>query len=199
VERAYLVRHGESEFSVRGLTNGDPSVGGGLTETGRMEARQLGEALADTPLDLCAVSEFARARETAELALAGREVPRLVLGGLNDIAVGAFEGDSIEEYRGWARSHEPTEPPPGGGESRVGVVSRYVEAYRTLLRRAEPSILVVAHALTVRYVVDAARGLVPAPRVETVPYAEPFALTAAELSRALDLLAAWTRAPVWRR
>jgi probable phosphoglycerate mutase len=199
VERVYLTRHGESEFSARGLTNGDPSTIGGLTETGRAEAGRLGTVLADTPLDLCAVSEFQRAQETADVALDGRGVARLVLAELNDIRVGEFEGLTVEEYRGWARSHEPGEPPPGGGESRVQVVSRYVAAYRTLLSRPERSILVVAHALTVRYVLDAVDGLVPAPRVEVVPYAEPFALGAAELSGALELLHDWTLAPVWRR
>jgi len=199
VERAYLARHGESEFSVRGLTNGDPAIVCDLTEAGRAEARRLGELLADAPLDLCAVSEFQRARETADLALAGRETPRLILAGLNDIGVGDFEGHTIEEYRGWARSHEPGDPAPGGGESRVEAVRRYVEAYRTLLARPEPAILVVAHALTVRYVLDAVAGRVPAPRVEIVPYAEPFAVTAADLTAALELLTAWTLAPVWRR
>jgi len=199
VERAYLARHGESVFSLRGLTNGDPAVAGGLTDTGREEARRLGMLLADTPLDLCALSDFQRVRETADLTLEGRNVPRLVLPGLNDIVVGGFEGHSIEEYRDWARSHEPGDIPRGEGESRVQVVTRYVAAYRTLLARPEPSILVVAHALTVRYILDAVDRLVPAPRVELVPYAEPFAVGAAELGEALELLDAWTLAPVWRR
>jgi broad specificity phosphatase PhoE len=198
VERAYLTRHGESELSLAGLTNGDPGIPCALTPAGREEARGLGELLADTQIDLCAVSEFERAQETADLALAGRETPRLVLAELNDIGVGEFEGHTIEEYRDWARSHEPDDPAPGGGESRADVVRRYVEAYRTILARPEPAILVVAHALTVRYFLDAAEGQVPAPRVEIVPYAEPFPLTAAELTEAVDLLSAWTLAPAWR-
>lgn len=199
MERAHLARHGESEFSSRGLANGDPAEMGGLTETGRVEARRLGAVLADTPLDLCAVSEFQRVQETADLALEGREVPRLLLAELNDIDVGGFEGHTIEEYRDWAQSHEPGDVPPGDGESRVQAVSRYVAAYRTLLARPERSILVVAHALTVRYILDAVDGRVPAPRVEIVPYAEPFTVETAELSEALELLDAWTLAPVWRR
>jgi broad specificity phosphatase PhoE len=199
VERAYLTRHGESELSFARLTNGDPAVPCALTETGRAEARHLGELLAGTAIDLCAVSEFERVQETADLALAGRDVPRLVLPGLNDIEVGEFEGGSIDDYRLWARSHGPDDVPPGDGESRAGLIRRYVEAYRTILARPEATILVVGHALTVRYVLDAAEGQVPAPRVETVPYAEPFTLSAAELSEALELLDAWTLAPVWRR
>jgi len=198
VDGAYLTRHGESELSFAKLTNGDPAVPCALTGTGRAEARRLGEALADVTIDLCVVSEFERAQETADLALAARDVPRLVLPGLNDIRVGDFEGRSIEEYRAWARSHGPDEHPPGGGESRADVIRRYVEAYRTILVRPERTILVVAHALTVRYVLDAVAGRPPARKVEWIPYAEPFPVTEAKLTGAVELLAAWTRAPAWQ-
>ncbi len=198
MERAYLARHGESELSFAKLTNGDPAVPCALTETGRSEARRLGELLAGTAIDLCAVSEFERAQETADLALAGRGVPRLVLPGLNDIKVGSYEGHSIDEYRAWARSHGPDDDPQGGGESRAGVIRRYVETYRTILARPEATILVVGHALTVRYILDAVAGGPPARAVEWVPYAEPFPITAAELSVALERLAAWTLAPSWQ-
>ncbi len=198
MERAYLARHGESELSFAKLTNGDPAVPCALTETGRSEARRLGELLAEVAIDLCAVSEFERVQETADLALAGRDVPTLVLPGLNDIKVGSYEGQSIDEYRAWARSHGPGDEPPGGGESRAGVIRRYAETYRTILARPEATILVVAHALTVRYVLDAVAGRPPARAVEWVPYAEPFPVTAAELSGALERLAAWTLAPSWQ-
>ena len=79
MEEAILSRHGESEYSVRGAINGDPTVAVALTEEGREQARRLGELLGDEPIELCVTSEFQRVRETADLALAGRGVPRLVL------------------------------------------------------------------------------------------------------------------------
>ena len=42
---ALLTRHAESEFSLRGLTNGDPEIEVALTEAGRAQARLLGEHL----------------------------------------------------------------------------------------------------------------------------------------------------------
>jgi broad specificity phosphatase PhoE len=199
MDRVLLARHAESEFSTRGLTNGDPSVVCGLTAEGRAQARRLGELLADTELDLCVTSEFERTHETADLALAGRDVPRLVLPGLNDIRFGEFEGGPLRDYRAWARRHGPTNPVPGGGESRVETVRRYVESYRRILERPERTILVVAHGLPVRYALDAAAGRPPAPAVEQVPYAEPFALTVAELRKALGRLEKWSLAPTWPR
>jgi broad specificity phosphatase PhoE len=197
MDRVLLTRHAESEFSTRGLTNGDASVACGLTAEGREQALRLGELLTDTELDLCVTSEFERTHETADVALAGRDVPRLVLRALNDIRFGEFEGGPLRDYRAWVRARGPTDEAPGGGESRVETVRRYVEAFRVVLGRPEPTILVVAHGLPVRYVLDAAGSCSPAPAVAQVPYAEPFPLSAAELAAAVDHLAAWTQNPVW--
>jgi probable phosphoglycerate mutase len=197
VNAVILARHGESELSVVGGTNGDPGTPCALTATGREQARRLGELLANDELELCVVSEFQRAQETADLALEGRTVPRLVMPELNDIRFGEFEGRALTEYRAWAHSHGPEDPAPGGGDSRAETMRRYVQAYRTILARPEETILVVAHGLPVRYVLDALEDRNPAAVVGQVPYAEPFRLTAGELTSAVDLLEAWVTRPVW--
>ena len=84
-----------------------------------------------------------------------------------------------------------------GGDSRAETVARYVRAHRTILARPEKMILVVAHGLPVRYVLDALEGRNPAAAVSQVPYAEPFRLTAAELAAAVARLQSWVAAPVW--
>jgi broad specificity phosphatase PhoE len=197
VKRTILARHAESELSVVGLTNGDPSVPVALTPTGREQARRLGRMLARERIDLCATSEFERARETADLALEGRDVPRLVLPEFNDIRFGRFEGGALADYRAWARTYGPREPSPGGGDSRIDTVGRYVRGFRTILARPENTILVVAHSLPVRYVLNAVVGSPPVPAIEQVPYAEPFTLDTAELETAVERLAAWVDKPVW--
>jgi broad specificity phosphatase PhoE len=197
VEGVILARHGESERSVLGLTNGDPTVRVALTETGREEARRLGVELGDDPIDLCVTSEFQRAQETADLALDGRDVPRLVVADFNDIRFGEFEGRLLTEYRAWAHTHGPEDVCPGGGDSRAQTVARYVHGYQTLLERPEQTILLLAHGLPVRYVLDALERRNPAAAVAQVPYAEPFRLSADELSVAVELLEAWVRSPAW--
>jgi alpha-ribazole phosphatase len=196
VDRVVLARHGESERSVEGLTNGDPRVACALTATGREEARRLAAELADDPIGLCVTSEFERVRETADLALAGREIPRLVLADLNDIRFGKFEGLPLVEYRAWAHAHGPEDVVPGG-DSRAQTVARYVRAYRTILARPEELVLVVAHGLPVRYVLDALEGRNPAAAVAQVPYAEAFRLSANELREAVDRLETWVASPAW--
>ena len=58
--------------------------------------------------------------------------------------------------------------------------------------------LAVGHALCVRYVVDAAGGLVPAARMAPVEHAQPYRLESAEVERAADLLEGWSLAPEFR-
>lgn len=197
MDAVILARHGESELSVVGRTNGDPGTSCALTATGREQARRLGQLLAEDDLGLCVVSEFQRAQETADLALEGREVPRLVLPELNDIRFGEFEGRALTEYRAWAHAHGPEEVAPGGGDSRAETVRRYVRAYRELLARPEETILVVAHGLPVRYVLDAADGRNPAAAVAHVAYAEAFVFDAETLDEAVARLALWVEKPVW--
>jgi broad specificity phosphatase PhoE len=199
MDEVILARHGESELSVVGIVNGDPDVACALTATGREQARRLGEQLAGVELDLCVTSEFERARETAELGLVRRQVPRLVLPELNDVRFGRFEGGSLADYRTWAAANEPTVEAPGGGESRSGTVARYVRAYRIILARPERKFLVVAHGLPIRYVLNALEETDPAPLIEQVAYAQPFRLSAGELERAVDRLDRWANAPAWRQ
>jgi broad specificity phosphatase PhoE len=198
MDEVILARHGESELSVVGTVNGDPAVACALTAEGEQQARRLGERLADVEIDLCATSEFERAQRTADLALSGRDVPRLVLGELNDVRFGSFEGRTLADYRNWAAANDPTLAAPGGGESRSETVARYVRAYRTILDRPERTILVVAHGLPIRYVLNALEEADPTPLVEQVAYAEPYTLSSRELELAVDRLERWSSAPIWR-
>lgn len=197
MERALLTRHAESRASVEGLTNGDPRREVPLTEAGRQQARSLRERLAEEDLDLCVVTEFLRTQETADIALEGRDIPRVVLPALDDIRFGEYEGRLLADYRVWARAHGPDDVVPGGDESRADAVRRYAGAFRTLLERPEPTILVVAHSLPIRYALDAAEGLAPRPAVAQIPYADPFPLDTEELGRAAGLLEEWAAEPHW--
>lgn len=197
MQTANFVRHGESEYSVELRLNGDAAVDVGLTARGREEARRLAEELAAVELDLCVTSELRRTVETADLALPGRPVPRLVLRELNDPRYGAFEGATLEEYRAWADSAPSHARPSEDGESRLDIVARYARALRILLAREERVILVVAHSLPIAYLLATMDGDLPRQRVPLVEHAAIHRVTAAELERATDALEAWSKAPTW--
>ena len=189
-------RHGESEYSAKQLVNGDPGVACPLTEAGRAQARALGKAVAAEPIDLAAVTEFERVRETAELALERRDVPFLVVPELNDPRYGEFEGGPLDRYREWVWEKGPLEA-PAGGEHRGELAGRYARGLETLLDRPETTILLVAHSLPLAYLRDAAAGTTPRSRTDQVDYAQVLRLDAADVRRAIDVLEAWSSSPAF--
>lgn len=193
METAILVRHAESELNIGAILNGDRSVAGPLTEHGREQARELGNAARP---DVVVTSSFERTRETAELAW--RDVPRLEEPDFDEIAFGRWEGRPYAAYSDWAWTAGPLDDAPGGGESRVAALARYVRAYRRVLARPERSVAVVAHGLVIRYVLQAAENILPQARLDGVPPAVPFTFTQDQLTAAIDLLEGWLREPAWR-
>ena len=197
MERLVVARHAESAFSVARLISSEQAACRGLTETGREQARALGERLRAEPIELAITSGLRRADETAELALQGRDVPRLVIPELGDIRVGDYEGGPLDEYLAWAWSHGPEERAPGGGESRADAAARFARGLRIVLGRPERTILLVSHSLPLRYLLDAARGSDPGSRAETVPYAEAVTLAADDVEAAVERLERWSTAPAF--
>jgi broad specificity phosphatase PhoE len=196
VKRLLAARHGESEYSLKRLVNGDPGIACPLTDAGREQARALGKALAGEHIDLCAITEFERVRETAELALAGRDVPFLVVPELNDPRYGEFEGGPLAVYRDWVWERGPLDA-PAGGEHRGALAERYARGFQTLLERPKETILLVAHSLPLAYVRDAAEGRAPRSRTDQVAYAEVLDLDRAALQRAVEVLQRWAAAPAF--
>jgi broad specificity phosphatase PhoE len=154
--RLYVIaRHGESTLNFESRINGDPGVPVRLTVKGREESRLLGQQIAHVPIELCVHTRFSRTRETAEIALEGRDVALEEMPTLDDIDVGQLEGQTIEEYRAWKREHTRRDAFPGG-ESLDDAARRYADAFEQLLERPERSILVVTHEIPLRYAINAA-------------------------------------------
>src|SRR5689334_5073000 len=156
--RVFLVaRHGQSLFNVDQVVNGDPDLDRGLSEQGIEEAERLAGQLAALPIDLVAVSPFPRALQTANIALAGREVPHLVDDGLGDVRIGELEGASLDAYRA-TPAHDNRKERFPGGESLDEAALRYAGVCERLLARKELRTLVVCHEIPVRYLANAAAG-----------------------------------------
>jgi probable phosphoglycerate mutase len=189
---AILVRHAESEASVKAAVSSDPGIPCALTETGEAQARELGAKLAEEPIDVCFATEFERTRRTAELALGARGVPIVVVPELNDPRAGSFEGGPLDEFRAWSWAHGSGDEPPGGGESRLTLAMRLARGYRRVLERPEPTVLVVGHALPMAYVMGGAT-----PRIDLLDYVRPYWLGREEFEAGVTRLEAWAAAPDW--
>jgi len=188
-----VARHAESTLNAERRVNGDPSVPVGLTDRGREEARELGVQLAGLPLEACIVTRFLRTRETAELALAGRDVPLHTEPLLDDIRVGHLDGKTIEEYRAWKRGNPRSVPFPGG-ESLDDAAARYAQGFARLLASPWRTVLVVCHEIPLRYLLNAAGGSdeLDAP-VHELRNATPYLFDEDRLVRGVEGLARMTR------
>jgi probable phosphoglycerate mutase len=185
-----LARHGQSLFNIDGVVNGDPRLDRGLSPLGIKEAQTLHGQLAGVSIDLCVVSEFTRAQQTARLALGGRDgIPFEIDPDLNDIRIGELEGRTLDEYRRWKQAHGHGDAFPGG-ESLDDAAHRYAAAYERLLRRAEDTILCVCHEIPVRYAINAADGSADLDwPIHAIANAAPYVFDAAGLERAARRLA----------
>jgi broad specificity phosphatase PhoE len=104
---------------------------------------------------------------------------------LDDIDVGDLEGDTIEAYEAWKRAHPARADPFPGGESLDDAARRYARGFRTLLERAERTILVVCHEIPVRYALNAASGSDELDGPDhSIPNATPYLFDEESLARA---------------
>lgn len=194
MERLILVRHAHAASNARDVVNGVPP-GEGLSPEGVEQARALGRMLTSDDVDLGLATGLERTQETLRLALDGRDVPIAIFQGLREIGFGRFEGGALADYRRWAWSTEPAAPCPGGGESRADAAARLAGALEELLEHPHEAILLVSHALPIRYVLDAADRRLPRRRIEPVPHAVPFRLGREPVAVAAAALRAWAAAP----
>jgi broad specificity phosphatase PhoE len=152
-----FARHAESTLNLERRVNGDPTKQVDLTERGRYEAAQLGQQLQGLRLDACVHTRFSRTKQTAELALSGRDILCEVEPLLDDIDVGDLEGSTIEDYRAWKHGHARSEAFPSG-ESLDDAARRYAEAFRRLLASPRRTVLIVTHEIPIRYALNGAAG-----------------------------------------
>jgi broad specificity phosphatase PhoE len=149
--RLLLARHGETTWNAERRFQGRTDVV--LSPRGRAQSEALGRALRGYRVAAAYVSPFLRARETAELALAGTGVPVTPVEELRELSLGEWEGCTVEEvraregdpYRAWLLA--PHDCPPPGGEP-LDAVSTRVRAAIDHISALHPNgddVLVVAH------------------------------------------------------
>jgi broad specificity phosphatase PhoE len=190
-----IARHAESTLNAERRVNGDPARPVGLTDRGRLEASELGVQLAGIPIDLCVHTRFPRTRETAEIALAGREIPFLVEPLLDDIKIGELDGEPLETYRAWKHGHPRSVPFPGG-ESLDDAALRFADGLEALLALDAEVVFLATHEIPLRYALNGAGGSdsLDGP-VHEIANAMPFLFDEPRLARAVARIRELTPAP----
>ena len=149
--RLYLVRHGQTDWNVQKRAQGHTDRP--LDSIGLEQARLVGKAFLDLPVQRILTSDLLRASQTAEEISRRTKVPLEVNTSLRERGFGEWEGQNFAEiairfgfeadFRGVTRN----EVTPPGGESFVEVWSRLESVVADVRKRNEDT-AIVAHGGT---------------------------------------------------
>jgi 2,3-bisphosphoglycerate-dependent phosphoglycerate mutase len=163
-----LVRHGQSLWNLEDRFTGWVDVP--LTAKGEAEARQAGELLRGTEIDVAYTSGLKRAQHTLALMLEvmERQVPTILDPALNERHYGDLQGLNkartaehygAEQVHIWRRSYDV---PPPNGESLEMTAARTLPFFERCILgdiAQDKNVLVVAHGNSNRSIVMKLDGL----------------------------------------
>jgi probable phosphoglycerate mutase len=174
--RIIAVRHGETAWNVDARIQGQLDVG--LNDTGRWQARRVGEALAGEKISAVYSSDLGRAHQTAQSIAEVTGVAVVPEEGLRERSFGIFEGKTFDEIQetwpdhahNW-RKRIPEWEPPEGGESLIQLRERVTRTLQALAARHPGElIVVVAHGGVLDAIYRVATGQeVNSPRTWELP------------------------------
>ncbi len=156
--KLYFVRHGESNYNVKGLCSWKPGKHVHLTEKGREQCEKVAEKLKDKKIDLIITSELYRAKQTAEIINKYHDAPIEEDKRINDRNTGIFEGRPISEYHDFIRGNKFEAKPPEG-ESFLEEKERIIDFLEDLKKRDLDVVLAVGHHQPMRIVYGYFKGL----------------------------------------
>lgn len=165
--RLYIVRHGETDWNKKRKVQGFSDIP--LNEYGRHLARQTAEGMKDVHLDLAYTSPLIRAKETAEIILAGRGIPVVESLGIKEMGFGAYEGMCCGEKTKTAENEAFQKffidtgnfVPAEGGESIGDVMGRTGKFLKELCENEElqeKQILLSTHGVAMTAFLNHIRG-----------------------------------------
>ncbi len=149
--RIIAVRHGETAWNVDARIQGQLDIQ--LNDTGRWQARRVGQALSSEALSAIYSSDLGRAHETARAMWEAACIPVVPHCGMRERRFGLFEGKTFDEIQqNWPehahnwRKRIPEWQPPEGGESLLQLRERVSRTVSDLAsRHCGEQIAIVAH------------------------------------------------------
>ncbi|MBI2515077.1 class I tRNA ligase family protein [Candidatus Wolfebacteria bacterium] len=147
----FLMRHGEARHNVLNVLSSDvkKSTKYPLTPRGREEVRETAKKLRKEKIDLIFSSDFFRSKETTFILKEALNLPREKIifdKRLREVNTGAFDGESIRNYRAYAPLLERFVKNPPQGENLTELKNRVTEfLYEINSRYKNKKILIVSH------------------------------------------------------
>jgi probable phosphoglycerate mutase len=158
--RCVLIRHGETAYNHEGRFQAHVDIP--LNETGRAQARAVGQRLDGRWWNLVASSDLTRSVETADLIAQQIRAPRITLPALRERDLGELDGLETKEYalrhpEDMRRLQTEYDYAPPGGETATAALDRFCRGLSSIAegRRhsagADKAVLVVAHGAVLKF------------------------------------------------
>ena len=137
-----FVRHGETEYNAKGLTQGQLDIP--LNENGINQAEVVKQALKDEKIDIIYASPLSRARQTAEIINEEHNVEIVFDDRLMEFYAGIRQG---EDFYSWSEDRIKAFkecPESFGAESNIDFFTRVIEFFSEI-EDEDKNILIVSH------------------------------------------------------
>ncbi|WP_144603461.1 histidine phosphatase family protein [Algoriphagus algorifonticola] len=154
-KKIYLVRHGQTDFNLRGVVQGS-GIDAPINETGRAQAKAFFEAYQNITFDQVYHTALIRTRQSIE-SFISKGIPTTALPELNEISWGDYEGTPMTPEEGEYYKHMLHQWQMGnldyaiaGGESPNVVAERMRKGIQKILDGPGETILVCMHGRAMR-------------------------------------------------
>jgi len=138
--RLVFLRHGETDWNARGLSQGRTDVP--LNQVGLQQAERAAQTLRATPIATIQSSPLIRARHTAEIVAAALRLPVAFDDDLAEVEFGEQEGQPMGEwYDDWIAGTYA----PAGAETFQALLDRTVRAVNRALAQPAPVLARISH------------------------------------------------------
>ena len=95
--KLYIIRHGETSWNKQKKLQGQRDIM--LNDAGIRLAELTGEGMKDIDFDLVISSPLIRAKQTAELVMAGRHLPMITDRRIIELSFGDWEGECVRDSK----------------------------------------------------------------------------------------------------
>lgn len=162
--KIYFLRHGETEYSQRGVYCGD--LDAELTAEGRQMAQAFAESYRLIPWTDVYVSPMKRAIATAQPLCDALDLSMQIRDGLREISYGAWEDRDLDyvrrhyeqDYLRWQT--DPAWNAPTDGETAIQIAARALPVITEIeSRHKDGNVLVVSHKATIRIILCSLLGI----------------------------------------
>ncbi|MFW6378396.1 MAG: histidine phosphatase family protein [Nanoarchaeota archaeon] len=151
-----VMRHGQTNYNVKGLCSETEGEHVHLTEKGKLQAKLVARRMKSESFDCIITSKLYRTIQTASYINEFHDAPQIIDERINDRYTGC-DSRPIEEFRTLVK-HDPYNARPPGGESLVDVKERIDDFIRWLSSQPYDTVLIITHAVIVKMIIIALTG-----------------------------------------